>query len=240
LAGVSSRQKEKERRRQERLERERAAAAAAQRKRRFGLVAGGGLAVVAIAAIAVVALAGGGKDSVAKPTGGLSIADAPIPAARDLPLAQAAKAAGCTARTFPSEGRTHVLTPVTYKTNPPTSGNHNPTPAHDGIYDPGNTPAKENLVHSLEHGRIEVQYKPGSSRRTIGQLQSLVKQMQDQGDPRLLLFENETSMPYAVAATAWTHMLACPAMNQRVPDAIRAFTKTYDLKAPETQYIGPE
>jgi hypothetical protein len=238
---VSSRQKEKEKRRQERLERERAAAVAAQRKRRMGFVAGGGLAVVAIAAIAVVALAGGGNgSSVAQPGGGASIPDVPVAAAHDLPLAQAAKAAGCTARTFPSEGRTHVLTPVTYKTNPPTSGNHNPTPAHDGIYDPGNTPAKENLVHSLEHGRIELQYRPGTSRRTIGQLQSLVKEIQDQGDPRILLFQNETNMPSAIAAAAWTHLLACPAMNARVPDAVRAFTKRYDLQAPETAYIGPE
>ena len=238
---MSSRQKEKERRRQERLERERAAKAAAQRKRRMGVVAGGGLAIAAIAAIAVAALAGGGKgSSLAKPEGGLSIPDASIPAARGLSLAAAAKAAGCTARTFPSEGRTHVLTPVTYKTNPPTSGNHNPTPAHDGIYDPGNTPAKENLVHALEHGRIEIQYRPGTSRRTIGQLQSLVKEIQDQGDPRLLLFQNETAMPYPIAATAWTHMLSCPAMNQQVFDAIRAFIKRYDLQAPETVYIGPE
>lgn len=237
---MSSRQKEKERLRQERLERERAAAQAAQRKRRMGVVAGGGLGVAAIAAVVTVALAGGGKgNSLAQPKGG-GIPDVPIAASRNLPLDQAAKAAGCTARTFPSEGRTHVLTPVTYKTDPPTSGNHNPTPAHDGIYDPGNTPAKENLVHSLEHGRIELQYQPGTSRRTIGQLQSVIKEMQDQGDPRLLLFQNETQMPSAIAAVAWTHMLACPAMNARVPDAVRAFTKRYDLQAPETAYIGPE
>lgn len=237
---MSSRQKEKERRRLERLERERAAAAAAQRKRRMGIVGGGGLGVAAIAAVVAVALAGGGNgSSLAQPKGG-SIPDVPVAASRNLPLAQAATAAGCSARTFPNEGRTHVLTPVAYNTNPPTSGNHNPTPAHDGIYDPGNTPAAENLVHSLEHGRIELQHKPGTARRTIGQLQSVVKEIQDQGDPRILLFQNETQMTPAIAATAWTHMLSCPAMNARVPDAVRAFTKRYDLQAPETAYIGPE
>jgi hypothetical protein len=49
----------------------------------------------------------------------------------------------------------------------------------------------------------------------------------------MLLFENTTNMPYAVAATAWTHSLTCPEMNDKAFDAIRAFRAKYIDKGPE-------
>src|SRR5919198_1023723 len=231
---MSSRLQEKERRRQERLERERAAAAAAERRKRLGFAAGGGVAIAALPAVAIAIAAGGGGSN--KPNvnpGGADIRNVALPPAQPGSLDATAKAAGCVNKTFPSEGRSHTLSTVQYKTNPPTSGDHNPTPAHDGIYGPGSTPETGMLVHSLEHGRIEVQYKPGTPTRMIGQLQTLVTDIQDGGDPRILLFQNGTGMRYQVAATAWTHLLGCTRMNDRVFDAIRAFTKQYDLKAPE-------
>ena len=48
-------------------------------------------------------------------------------------------AAGCVVRSFPNEGQAHVtkeLTAADFKTNPPTSGDHNVTPAQDGVYAP--------------------------------------------------------------------------------------------------------
>jgi hypothetical protein len=48
-----------------------------------------------------------------------------------------------------------------------------------------------------------------------------------------LLFENNTNMPYAVAATGWTQMLGCKTMNPKVFDAIRAFRARYTDKGPE-------
>jgi hypothetical protein len=50
----------------------------------------------------------------------------------------------------------------------------------------------------------------------------------------MLLFPNQTNMPYAVAATAWDHALVCPAYNDKVPDAIRAFKNQYRDRGPET------
>ena len=129
---MASRQEEKERRRRERLAAEQAATKAAGRKRTLQYAGGGILVVAVIAVIAVVALAGGGGNDTAD-TGS---------------LAKNATAAGCTFKSHPSEGRTHTTGKVTYKTNPPTSGNHNPTPAQDGIYRTGNTPPKENFVHA--------------------------------------------------------------------------------------------
>ncbi len=107
-----------------------------------------------------------------------------------------AKAAGCTFQSFPSEGRTHTASKVTYKTNPPTSGNHNPTPAQDGFYQQGNSPPKENFVHSLEHGRIEFQYKPGTSAADIAKLRALAAEpLNGSAGYHVLFFENDTKMP---------------------------------------------
>ena len=49
----------------------------------------------------------------------------------------------------------------------------------------------------------------------------------------MLLFQNNTNMPYAVAATSWTRLLGCKTFNPRIFDAIRAFRTEYVDKAPE-------
>jgi hypothetical protein len=49
----------------------------------------------------------------------------------------------------------------------------------------------------------------------------------------MLVFPNNTGMPYEVAATAWTHLLGCRSYNARVPAALRAFRDAYRGKAPE-------
>jgi Protein of unknown function (DUF3105) len=228
---MSSRQEEKERRRQQRLELERQEAAAAARKRRLGIVAATVLGVAALVAVGIAVTAGGGSKAkgTGTPTSTPSIPAVAIPARKISNLAQAAKAAGCTLRNYPNFGRNHTTNPVTYKTNPPTSGDHNPVPASDGNYVGVQTPAKEHLVHSLEHGRIEVQYGPGVTPHQIGQLESLFNERQQY----MLLFKNNTNMPYPVAVTAWQHMLACPQFNSKIFDAIRAFRDAYTLKAPE-------
>jgi len=233
---VSSRQEEKQRRREERLAAEQAAATTAQRARRLQLV-GGAVLVIAVIVVAVVLVAGSGGGNKGSNTTS-DAASAPIPApgpnAKADALPAAAKAAGCVARTYPSEGRNHVTSTVKYKTNPPTSGNHNPNPAQDGIYKPANTPAKENFVHTLEHGRIEIQYKPGTPRHTVDQLVSVFNEkVHGVAGYKTLLFQNNTGMPYAVAATAWTQLLGCPKMNDKVFDAIRAFRARYVDKGPE-------
>jgi hypothetical protein len=231
---VASRQKEKERRRQERLERERAAALAAQRRRRLQYSLGGLLAVALVAGVVIVATAAvGGKDG-AKGQPLHASSTVKIPAQRIGDMKAAAKAAGCTLGNPPYEGNAHEtkdFKPSDYKTNPPTSGPHNPVWYQDGIYLPGDTPRLGMLVHPLEHGRIEVQYKPGTPKRTVDQLESLVAELD--GGYHMLMFQNTTGMPYQVAATAWTHSLTCPQMNDRVFDAIRTFRAAYIDKGPE-------
>jgi hypothetical protein len=146
----------------------------------------------------------------------------PIPTRAISDLDEAADTSGCKVEEFESEGRGHTSDDVKYKTNPPTSGNHDPQAAQDGIYP--EPPDVEQSVHALEHGRVDIQYKPGTPARTIGQLETLVnEEVRGTSGYHTLLFENQTNMPAAVAATSWTRSLTCPTMNDKVFDAIRAF-----------------
>ena len=149
-------------------------------------------------------------------------------------LVAAARAAGCTLENPPEQGVEHEqreFTEADYNSNPPTSGTHFPTWYEDGVYAPGTTPELGRLVHALEHGRIEIQYRAGTPAATVARLEQLVDDL-DRGY-HILLFENATKMPYKVAATAWGHLLGCPRMNDQVFDALRAFRKNYVDKGPE-------
>ncbi|HEY1539952.1 MAG TPA: DUF3105 domain-containing protein [Solirubrobacteraceae bacterium] len=218
---MASRAEQKERKRREREERERAAARAAKRKRVTQIAGGVVVGLVVIAGV-VLAVAGGGKE--AKRDSGA--------------LTAAARAAGCVVRSFPSEGREHVtqhLTAADFGTNPPTSGNHNITPAPDGVYAPGNEPEIENWVHTLEHGRILFQYRPGTSPARIAQLQKLYDEpvLSSGNGYHSVLMENNTKMPFEVAAVAWQHYVGCPKFTDRSIAALRDFRRVYVDTAPE-------
>jgi hypothetical protein len=231
---MSSRQAEKEARRAEREAQEAAAAKAASRSKRVQMALGAFL-VLAILAGSVFALTSGGDDTEAsgKVEKGLD-AKVALPPVKETDLKKAVAAAGGVLVNPKNEGSTHVSGTVEYKSNPPTSGNHNQVPAQDGIYAPGNEPAKENFVHSLEHGRIEIQYAPGTPKATIDQLETLGSEELNGSEAyHILVFQNNTKMPFAVAAVAWDHYVAFKEMNPQVFDAIRAFRKQYTDKAPE-------
>jgi hypothetical protein len=230
---MSSRKEEKARLRQEREERERTAAAGAQRRRLIGYGVAGVLGAAALVAIIVVALAGGGGGGEGGgPGGGPAVATdgdfptSPVPPQRTSDIAQATRASRCTAKSFANEGRDHVPGTVKYKSNPPHSGDHNPIPAEDGPY--LEAPRNENLVHSLEHGRIVIQFKPSVSEEVKGQLKSLFDE-----DPYHILLVPNPRMPYEVAATAWTEVLGCPQANEQVFDAIRTFKERHRDRGPE-------
>jgi hypothetical protein len=215
---MSHRAEEKERRRRERLEREEAARRAAARRRTLQVGAGVVVGLVVIAAAALLALGSGGKDDAVDVT----------------KLTADAKAAGCTFKQWPQEGRTHTSSKVNYKTNPPTSGNHNPTPAQDGFYRAGNTPPKENFVHSLEHGRIEFQYKPGTPTGDVAKLRALAEEpINGSAGYHVLLFENNTDMPTQFAATAWTKSITCSSVSPAAINAMREFRQGYTDEGPE-------
>jgi hypothetical protein len=234
---VSSRLEEKERRRKERLEQEQARARAAERRKRVQLAFGGVLTMGAVAAIAFVVLGmgGGAAGEDGEPTNAGDIpSNVKLPDQQISDMEDAAKAAGCTLANPPFEGANHAekdFKPSDYKTNPPTSGDHTPAVYQDGTYAAGDTPNLGMTVHPLEHGRIEIQYKPGTPKATVAELEALLAENDD--GYHMLLFQNATGMKAQVAATAWTHSLTCPAMNDKVFDAMRTFRSRYIDKGPE-------
>jgi len=218
---MSSRQEEKEQRKQERLERERAAQADAKRKRLLQIA--GATAAAAAAVVAVVLLLAGGGGSAR---------------ASDTAVKTAATAAGCVYKTFADEGRNHIATPrrpANYKTNPPTSGDHDPNPAQNGSYPAGNEPAIGNWVHTLEHGRVILQYKPGTPANRVAALQKLFDEpvLGSGKSYHMLLLRNNTNMPFQAAAVAWRHYVGCDDLTPLAITALRKFRDRYVDKGPE-------
>ena len=115
---------------------------------------------------------------------------------------------------------------------PPTSGNHYPIPQEDGVYK--QTPPFTHLVHTLEHGRIEIQYKPPISQKRLAQLGGLYNEDRSY----TLLFPN-AKMPYVLAVTAWGHMAGCKRLNDSTFDLIRDFKRRYQGTAPEPLETQP-
>lgn len=152
-------------------------------------------------------------------------AGTPPPAVKITNLQQAAEKADCDLRLeLRDEGKTHLnreAEPPKYGTNPPTSGNHVEPPYQqaDGAY--SEAPEQFNVVHSLEHGRLAIQYSPDLPEQDQLELKGLYDTMYG----ATLLFPNE-EMPYAVAATTWTNMIGCDEYKGAATlDAIRAFGK---------------
>jgi hypothetical protein len=230
---MSHRADEKERRRQERLAAEEAAKKNADRRKRLGLV--GAVALVAAVAVFVVfAVAGGGDDGDGGAGSGETGASASVPAQKIDNLAEAARAAQCEVTEHKIEGRGHTSETVKYKTNPPTSGDHDPTAAEDGAYAADGAPDVEQSVHSLEHGRINLQYKAGTPEDRIAQLETVAdEEVKGTAGYHTLVFQNQTKMEPAVAATAWGRSLTCATWNDQIFDAIRAFRRDRVDKGPE-------
>jgi hypothetical protein len=232
---MASRREEKEQRRQERLARERAHLEDARKRRLYSIVAGGVLAAGAIVAVVVAVAAGGGGSSGNDSALGFSTkakASAPPPPEKIADLPAAAKAAGCKLANPPIEGRTHVTGKVKYHTVPPTSGNHYPIPQDDGVYT--KTPPFTHLVHTLEHGRIEMQYKPGIDPKRLAQLGGLYNE-----DPSYMLLFPNASMPYEIAVTAWGHLAGCKKVTDATFDVIRDFKRRYLGTSPEPLETQP-
>jgi hypothetical protein len=249
---MASRKEEKERLRQQRLAAERAAASRGRGRLIAGYVVAGVLALAVVAGLVVVLASGGSSGGVdacsnahiknsAGSTKGLQPdcrQGTPPPAIKVADLKISAQQASCELKlNLPDEGNTHVpnSTPVDYKTVPPTSGNHNPVPIDDGAYKSPISPDPQHpgmnirdMVHAMEHGRIEIHYKP-----TLPEDQQLALKGVFDDDPDGMLMFPDPAMPYDVAITAWTNEVVCPHYNPGILDVIRNFRDTYRGNGPE-------
>jgi len=104
---------------------------------------------------------------------------------------------------FPDEGRLHVAegTPITYNTDPPTSGTHYPVPQDGGFYTREILPGY--LVHSMEHGAIIIYYNSTVTQAQQDEIRNILT-------PHLGNFATVIALPrndpdYAIILTAWSH-----------------------------------
>ena len=252
---MSSRREDKERLRAERLAAQSREQSQARRRLIAGYFVAGLLGAAVLAGLVIVLTSSGGGDG----DGGDTPANAniqhqsgtfanldpdgregtPPPEIQFGDLEQSAKEAGCELKLdLPDEGNGHVedSTPVQYKTVPPTSGDHNAEPIADGAYtttlgnNTSSSPNIRNAVHSMEHGRIEIQYKP-----SLPEDQQLaLKGIFDEDPAGMLMFPNPDT-PDDVAVTAWTNEAVCPSYNPVVLDVIRNFRDTFRGNGPEQQ-----
>jgi Protein of unknown function (DUF3105) len=234
---MARRKGEKEALRRERERREAEARAAERRKRLIGY---GGGAVIAVAAVAlIVVLAGGGGGAEGQGGGDVFPEGGDVAEQAEFDLEASAKAAGCELRSKRASGvADHTTTldeKVDYGQNPPTNGRHYAEPAQDGLYH--EAPQDEQLVHTLEHGRVIVWAKPSlpvEARETI-------RALFEEDDYQMVVVPRSNMKP-AVAATAWNRdpdpggtgqTLACREWNDQVVDAIRTFRDEHRSNGPE-------
>ena len=104
---------------------------------------------------------------------------------------------------LPDEGRQHVAegTPITYNTDPPTSGTHYPASQPGGHYTHEILPGY--LVHSMEHGAIIIYYNPTVSLAQQNEIRDIIQ-------PHLGNFATVIAVPrndpdYPIILTAWRH-----------------------------------
>jgi hypothetical protein len=162
-----------------------------------------------------------------------------VPEQAEFDLQAAARAARCELKTVKGSGsQVHTQDPnerIHYNSNPPTTGRHFVTPAEDGAY--SEAPSDETLVHSLEHGRVIVWFKPGLPKSARGDLRALYEE-----DTYQMLLVPRRNMPDAVGASAWNaepapngtgRLLLCDRFGEAVFDAIRAFRDEHRSNGPE-------
>jgi hypothetical protein len=234
---MARRKVEKEALRRERERREAEAKAAQRRKQLVGYGGGGLLAIAAIAAIVLLAAGGNGAEG----TGGGDVFSegGDVGEQTAFEIEAAANAAGCDLRSKRGSGvadhTTSLEEKVDYAENPPTNGRHYAVPAEDGLYH--EPPTDEQLVHTLEHGRVIIWAKPSLPEDARETLRALF----DEDDYQMVLVPRSNMKP-ALAATAWNRdpdpggtgqTLACPRWNDEVVDAIRTFRDEHRSNGPE-------
>jgi hypothetical protein len=252
---MSTRKEERERLRQQRLAAQKAASSSERRRLMIGYVVAG-IIVLAIGGGVVAAVAGGDDASVT--SGGQQISEddlraagiktmsgvindyaldtregTPPPPVQEARLEQAAKKANCELQLdLKDEGNRHFgenATPPDYGTDPANSGDHiNPDLVQaDGAYSEPVEP--KYYVHTLEHGRIVIQYAPDLPEEQQLELKGLF----DESPEGMMISPNDTMEPQ-VAAAAWTQLLLCDSYEGAATiDAIRAFRDTFRGRGPE-------
>jgi hypothetical protein len=237
---MASRKEQKEALRREREERESKSRTEQRRKQLIGYGVAGALVLVVVAVIGVFVIGSGGGDGESSasseevyPGGGS------VPAQKVTDLKVASADAGCTLKSDPNDSAKHtssLSTRVKYRTNPPTSGSHYVEPPSDGAY--AEPLQDEQFVHSQEHGRIVIWFKPTLPAKDRADLKALFDE-----DSYQMVLTPRAKMPYEVATTAWNatpgkegtgRLMLCESYKApAIFDAIRSFRDENRGNGPE-------
>ncbi|MBM3359743.1 MAG: DUF3105 domain-containing protein [Betaproteobacteria bacterium] len=117
---------------------------------------------------------------------------------------------------FESEGDAHVRPGqiVRYRTDPPTSGPHDPVATVPGFYD--RVQAPEKLVHALEHGNIVIYYdRPDPA--VLDTLKEWARRHRGTWDG--VVVTPYPGLKRAVILTAWQHRLRLEEFDAAAADA---------------------
>lgn len=128
--------------------------------------------------------------------------------------------------------RQHVQTRVEYNTNPPTSGDHGPSPATQGVYN-NSAPPDEQIVHNLEHGNVVMYYNPEKlDAAAIEQFKELMRDLnRSRANPcGILAARTSIQDDKPIALTAWGVLATLDTYDEA---QIRAFWRDYVAKGPE-------
>lgn len=135
---------------------------------------------------------------------------------------------GCTdIETFEDEGRGHIDegSPLSYKTQPPTSGEHYPSVADGGF---SSEPVNEgNVVHNLEHGQIVIWYDPQAPGSVLEDIETYVD---DAGLPMLAVPYESVPSGYNFTIGAWGATQSCEDVSGEV---LGGFRERFQGKGPE-------
>ena len=125
---------------------------------------------------------------------------------------------------FPIEGRKHVSakTVVSYKTNPPTSGDHLAEAESWGVYD--KEISDKEAVHGLEHGGIWITYKD-LDEESIKILEAVGKE-----NPGSTIVSPRAGNDAKIAVASWGRMMKLDAPDKAL---IQKYIATYINQGPE-------
>jgi hypothetical protein len=129
---------------------------------------------------------------------------------------------------FADEGRQHVAegTPITYNTDPPTSGTHYPIPQPGGFYTTDIQPGY--LVHTMEHGGIIIYYNDSLNAAEQDEIEAIIQ-------PHIGQFATVVAVPrddldFPIILTAWRHWQRLRTYD---PNKIRDFIDLFIGQGPE-------
>lgn len=136
------------------------------------------------------------------------------------------------------EGNAHVPAGqrVTYQNDPPTSGSHWGSPAAPtpwGVKD--TTLPNEVIMHNMEHGGVVVFYK-GLDPDELIKLKDLVRTLQQNGFPKMVLEPYPALTDSRVALSAWRWQLKLPGYDDaQVVKFVRSHYQGPDAPEPQAQ-----